>query len=311
MAATLRELRQRRTSVAATMKITKAMELIAASRVTRAQQKATKSMAYTMELVKAVSAVATYSGADHRLAQEHHEYKRSGVLVICSDRGLAGAYSANIMRATEGLIEHLNSRGLDVDLYTVGRKAKDYFTFRQVPITDSWQGFSEAPHYEHAHMIGTTLIERFLQSQDADGIGELHVVYTRFNSLVSQTVQIVRLLPLQIVDSGDIDDIVTEQLPGPADGLLPAYDFEPDADTVFDALLPMYVIDTIKFMLRESAASELAARQQAMHSASDNAEKLIQDLTRLANQARQAEITQEINEIVGGAGALSQAGQES
>lgn len=303
MASSLRELRQRRNSVAATMKITKAMELIAASRVNRAQAKAQQSAEYTYELHRAVNAVATFAQVDHPLTNEHRERKRSAVLVISSDRGLAGAFPGNVARSAEGLLKLLQSQGIEVELYTTGRKAKDYFAFRGIPVKQSWLGFSEAPHYEQAHEIGSVLMDSFLKRQGDGGVSELHVVYTHFRSLVSQRVRIVRLLPLEVVEGDDTD-------PGEfAGGHIPDYTFEPDPETVLDALLPMYIIDSIKFMLRQSAASELAARQQAMHSATDNANDLIKELTRQANQARQGEITQEINEIVGGASALA-SGQE-
>ncbi|WP_341728207.1 F0F1 ATP synthase subunit gamma [Brooklawnia sp.] len=307
MAATLRELRERRNSVAATMKITKAMELIAASRVNRAEAKAQSAREYTLELHRAVSAVSSFAQVDHPLTREHRERKRSAVLVISSDRGLAGAYPGNVTRAAEGLINLLQSKGIEIDLYTVGKKAMEYFAFRNVPVVHSWFGFGEAPHYEHAREVGQVLMERFLTHQDAGGVSELHVVYTQFNSLVSQRVRIVRLLPLLVVDSDENDgeEEIGPDVAVPAGGIAPDYAFEPDAETVLNALLPMYIIDSIKFMLRQSAASELASRQQAMHSATDNAQELIRELTRQANQARQAEITQEINEIVGGAGALS------
>lgn len=303
MGSSLRELRQRRNSVSATMKITKAMELIAASRVNRAQYKAQAASAYTQELRLAVSAVATFAQVDHPLTNEHRERKRSAVLVISSDRGLAGAHPGNIARAAEGLLKHLSSQGLEIELYTSGRKAKDYFAFRGIPVRKSWLGFSEAPHYEHAQEIGNVLMDAFLTRQAEGGVAELHVVYTQFKSLVSQRVRIVRLLPLEVVeDDGELST-------GFDEGVIPDFTFEPDPESVLNALLPMYIIDSIKFMLRQAAASELAARQQAMHSATENANDLIKELTRQANQARQAEITQEINEIIGGAGALS-AGQE-
>ncbi|BEH03510.1 F0F1 ATP synthase subunit gamma [Brooklawnia propionicigenes] len=307
MAATLRELRERRNSVSATMKITKAMELIAASRVNRAELKAQSAREYTLELHRAVNAVATFAQVEHPLTREHRERKRSAVLVISSDRGLAGAYPGNVSRAAEGLIDLLESKGITVQLFTVGKKAMEHFAFRGVPVEQSWYGFGEAPHYEHAREIGQVLMQRFLtHHQDEGGVAELHVVYTQFNSLVSQRVRIVRLLPLQVVeaDQDEGEEELGPDLSSP-EGLVPDYAFEPDAETVLNALLPMYIIDSIKFMLRQSAASELASRQQAMHSATDNAQELIRELTRQANQARQAEITQEINEIVGGAGALS------
>ncbi len=309
MAATLRELRQRRTSVAATMKITKAMELIAASRVNRAQSKAQASQDYTYELHRAVNAVATFANVEHPLTNEHRERERSAVLVISSDRGLAGAYPGNVTRAAEGLLKLLEEQGLEVELYTSGKKAKEYFEFRGVPIKQSWLGFSESPHYEHAREVGQVLMDAFLKRQAEGGVAELHVVYTHFKSLVSQRVRIIRLLPLEVVE-GNSDEEIGPDATGSLSTHVPEYSFEPDPESVLDALLPMYIVDSIKFMLRQAAASELAARQQAMHSATDNANDLIKDLTRLANQARQAEITQEINEIVGGAGALSASGQE-
>jgi len=301
MPATLRQLRERRKSVSETMKITRAMELIAASRVTRAQQRARASVPYNEELVQAVSTLASHCDAVHPLTSEPPQSLRAAVLVVSADRGLAGAYNTNVIRTAEGLLTTLRADGKEVDLYTCGRKAKDYFDYRGVPLAHSWLGFSERPHYEHAKQIGEALIEEFLLETPKGGVDELHIVFTRFRSLVSQQTQIVRLLPLLVVEG--------ENEPGASDGAGPhfeeQYEFEPDAATVLDRLLPLYVINQIRFALTESAASELAARQQAMHSATDNAKQLIDSLTRDANQARQAEITQEINEIVGGAGALT------
>lgn len=317
MAATLRELRERRNSVSTTMKITRAMEMIAASRVTRAERKAVGAEEYTLELRRAVSAVAAFSDTDHPLNSEHKQRNRSALLVISSDRGLAGGYPSNINKAAEKILGRLNVEGIETDIYTCGRKAREYFEYREVELAGSWEGFSEDPRYEHAEQIGELLMKRFLDGSAKDGIDEVHIVYTQFKSLVSQQTRIVRLLPLLIVDADDEDDTFDELLQSQrigtgddAKGIVPEYSFEPDAETVLDALTPMYIIDTIKFMLRESAASELASRQQAMHSATDNAKQLINDLTRQANQARQGEITQEITEIVSGADALSD-GQEN
>jgi len=298
MPATLRQLRERRKSVSETMKITRAMELIAASRVTRAQQRAKASVPYNAELVQAVSTLATHCDAVHPLTSEPPQSLRAAVLVVSADRGLAGAYNTNVIRTADGLMTALKADGKEVDLYTCGRKAKEYFEYRHIPIVNAWSGFSERPHYEHAKEIGESLIAQFLLETPRGGVDELHIVYTRFKSLVSQQTQIVRLLPLAVVEADDSPD-------GAAPHMEEQYDFEPDAATVLDRLLPLYVINQIRFALTESAASELASRQQAMHSATDNAKQLIDSLTRDANQARQAEITQEINEIVGGAGALT------
>lgn len=315
MVASLRELRQRRDSVATTMKITKAMEMIAASRVTKAQNKALGSQPFTLELRRAVSTVAAFSNTDHPLNREHNERLRSAVLVISSDRGLAGGYPASVTRAAQQLLTKLDEAGVKADIYACGKRAREFFEFREIELAGSWEGFSEAPRFEHAKEIGDTLMERFLTKQEDGGVGEVHVVFTEFLSLVSQRARIVRLLPLLLVDAEQGatlgEDTVGEfELNKTPSGIVPEYSFEPNPESVLDDLLPMYIVDTIKFMLRESAASELAARQQAMHSATDNAQKLIQDLTRQANQARQAEITQEITEIVSGAGALAD-GQEN
>ena len=302
MASSLRELRQRRNSVAATMKITKAMELIAASRVMKAQARAKRAVPYNEELINAVSSVAAHTTQRHPLTVEAVNPRRAAVLVCNSDRGLAGGFPTNIMRVSDGLIARLESADKEVDVFTVGRKALDYYTFRGRPVRESWTGFSENPSYQQSKEVANALMAAFFQDTDAGGVDELHVVFTRFKSMVTQTVQIVRLLPLEIVETED-DEVVTGYLPD-------TFEFEPDADTVLDALLPMYIINRVNFALMESAASELASRQQAMHSATENAQELIQNLTRDANQARQAEITQEITEIVSGAGALTEQGQE-
>ena len=293
MAATLRQLRERTKSVGSVMKITKAMELIAASRVVKAQNRAKAMVHYNDELVAAVSAVAANTTEKHPLTTERINPRRAGVLIVSADRGLAGAYNANVIRFGEGLIQRLRDAGEEVDIYVTGRRGIEYFNFRGVAVERSWSGFSERPTYKDAKEIGSYLIDEFLRADENGGVDELHVVYTRFKSLVSQQTQIVRLLPLEVVQ-GEADT-----------GLHQDYDYEPDAETVLDALLPLYIINRIHFALAESAASELAARQQAMHSATDNAKQLTARLTRDANQARQAAITQEINEIVGGAGALA------
>ena len=302
MASSLRELRQRRNSVAATMKITKAMELIAASRVMKAQARAKRAVPYNEELVTAVASVAAHTTQRHPLTVEAETPTRAAVLVCNSDRGLAGGFPTNIMRISDALIARLEGEGMEVDVYTVGRKALDYYTFRDKSVKQSWTGFSENPSYAHSKEIANALMAAFFEDTVLGGVDELHLVFTRFKSMITQTVQIVRLLPLELTEV-DEQDNDAKYLPD-------TFKFEPDADTVLDALLPMYIINRVNFALMESAASELASRQQAMHSATENAQELIQNLTRDANQARQAEITQEINEIVGGAGALAEQGQE-
>ena len=300
MALSVREYRARIKSTESMKKITRAMELIAASRIIKAQQRAQSAAPYARELTRAVSAVATFSNVDHALTVEPTDPKRAAILVVTSDRGLAGAYSTNVLKEAERLVEKLRGEGKKVDLYTSGRKGEAYFKFRQRAVAQAWTGFSDQPTYDVAAEIGARLIETFL---DEDGVDEVHVVYTRFRSMLSQEPTAVRLLPLEVVEGTE----------APEEGdLLPLYEFEPSPSEVLDSLLPRYVQSRIFFALLQAAASELAARQKAMKSATDNAEELIKKYKRIANQARQAGITQEISEIVGGVNALAdaQAGSE-
>ena len=310
MALSVREYRARIKSTESMKKITRAMELIAASRIIKAQQRAQAAAPYARELTRAVSAVATFSNVDHALTTEPENPKKAAILVVTSDRGLAGAYSSNVLKEAERLVEKLKGEGKTVDLYTSGRKGQAYFKFRQRTVVQAWTGFSDQPTYDVAADIGATLIEAFLAEeanqeagQDVSAVDEVHVVYTRFRSMINLEPTAVRLLPLEVVEG-------TEP---PAEGdLLPLYEFEPSPSEVLDSLLPRYVQSRIFFALLQAAASELAARQKAMKSATDNADELIKKYTRIANQARQAGITQEISEIVGGVNALAdaQAGSE-
>ncbi|TGN64877.1 F0F1 ATP synthase subunit gamma [Nocardioides eburneiflavus] len=302
MALSVREYRARIKSTESMKKITRAMELIAASRIIKAQQRAQAAAPYARELTRAVSAVATFSNVDHALTTEPEDPKKAAVLVVTSDRGLAGAYSSSVIKEAERLVEKLKGEGKDVDLYASGRKAEAYFKFRQRAVVQAWTGFSDQPTYDVAAEIGATLIEAFLADEDDDSdarpVDEVHVVYTRFRSMLSQEPTAVRLLPLEVVEGTEPPD---------EGDLLPLYEFEPSPSEVLDSLLPRYVQSRIFFALLQAAASELAARQKAMKSATDNADELIKKYTRIANQARQAGITQEISEIVGGVNALADA----
>ena len=301
MGAQLRIYRQRIKAVQGTKKITRAFELIATSRMVKAQQRTAASAPYTRAITRAVSAVATYSNEDHPLTTEKREVTRAAMLLVTSDRGLAGAYSANVLKAGEQLAQLLREEGKTVVPYLAGRKGSAYYKFRRRPIAAEWSGFSDAPTFELAAQIADRLIADFLTDEAEGGVDEIHIVYTRFVNMVTQVPEVVRLLPLEVVE-GDT--------PPTPDEVLPLYEFEPSAAAVLDALLPKYVEARIYNALLASAASELAARQRAMKSATDNAEELIKKYTRLANTARQGEITQEISEIVGGAGALADAGAE-
>jgi len=294
----MRVYRQRIRAVQATKKITRAMELIAASRVVKARQRVSESTPYARALTRAVSAVATFSNVDHPLTTEHPEVRRAAMVVITSDRGLAGAYSSSVLKESEKLAELLREEGKEVIPYLVGRKAVGFYKFRRREYAQEWSGFSDSPKFETAREIGERITEDFIRDFELGGVDEVHVVFTRFVSMVTQEPEVIRLLPLEVVEG-------TEP-PDPHEAL-PLYTFEPDAEQVLDALLPKYVTERLFNALLQSAASELAARQRAMKSATDNAEELIRKYTRLANQSRQAEITQEISEIVGGVEALASA----
>ncbi len=299
MALSVREYRARIKSTESMKKITRAMELIAASRIIKAQQRAQAAAPYARELTRAVSAVATYSNVDHPLTKEEEDPKRAAVLIVTSDRGLAGAFSSSVLKEAERLATTLREEGKEIDWYICGRKGEAYFRFRDRPIVQSWTGFSDQPSYDAAREVGRTLIDSFMLDAGEEGdVDEVHVVYTRFRSMLLQEPTAIRLLPLEVVEG----EAAPEK-----DEVLPLYEFEPSAEAVLDGLLPQYVQSRIFFALLQSAASELAARQKAMKSATDNADELIKKYTRIANQARQAGITQEISEIVGGVNALADA----
>jgi F-type H+-transporting ATPase subunit gamma len=292
--AQLRIVRRRIRSVQSTMKITRAQELIAASRLVRAQQRVAQSRPYTRQLTHALSEIATTEGRlDHPLLERRPEVRAAAVLVITSDRGFAGPYNANVLRTTEELTARLRQDGVEPRMYVVGRKGVSYYRFRQRDLTQSWIGFSDLPRFDNAKEVADTLLGAFLEGE----VDEIYAIFTDFVSAAVQRPQAVRFIPL-VVEEG------TERPPQP----IPMYVFEPDPEAVLDALLPRYIAARVYTAMLESAASEQAARRRAMSAATDNAEELIEVLTRQYNQARQAAITQEIMEIVGGAEALQQSG---
>ncbi len=302
MGAQLRVVRRRIKSVQATKKITRAMELIAASRIVKAQQRLNSTLPYTRELNRALTAAASNSSTigDHPLTSPHLSRDRAALLVITADRGLAGAYSSNAIREAQALSALLSDEGYEVVPYVVGRKGEGWFRFRGREVARSWTGISDQPIYEAASEIADAVLERFLQPTDEGGADEIHIVYTHFVNMVTQQTRVRRILPLEVVE-----ERVEQSEAKPT--LDPLYEFEPSAEAVLDALLPKYVRTIVYSALLESAAAEHAARRRAMKAATDNADELIKSLTRQANAARQAEITQEISEIVGGADALSSA----
>ncbi|HEU5143638.1 MAG TPA: F0F1 ATP synthase subunit gamma [Dermatophilaceae bacterium] len=309
MGAQMRIYRQRIKSVNSIKKITNAMELIAAARVVKARQRAVEAMPYTTALTRAVSAVATNANEDHPLTSPKETATRAGVVIITADRGLAGAYSVAAIKESAELVERLKGEGKEVVPYLVGRKAVSYYKFRKREYAQEWTGFTDAPTFEHAKEIADRITEDFLRDTEEGGVDEIHIVHTLFRSMVRQEPHVLRLLPLEVVEADeageeDLDLSVKQYDEGE---LIPEYSFEPNANEVLDALLPKYVRNRVFTALLSSAASELAARQRAMKSATDNAGELIKKYERLANQARQAGITQEISEIVGGADALADA----
>ncbi|MFD7308928.1 F0F1 ATP synthase subunit gamma [Promicromonospora sp. NPDC059942] len=277
-------------------KMFRAQELIAASRIGKARARTAAAAPYAQAITRAVSAVATHTDIKHPLTQEVDGAKRAAVLVVSSDRGMAGSYPASIVREAERLTQQLAAEGKEVLLYVAGRRAISYYAFRGREAVRTWTYGSERPTAEVAEEIGQALLEKFLADEDEGGVSELHVVSTQFVNMVTQRPHVVRMLPLEVVE-GVVEADEHE--------VLPLYDFEPSPEAVLDALLPRYVDQRIYAALLDAAASELAARQRAMHTATDNAEDLIRTYTRLANQARQADITQEISEIVSGADALA------
>jgi F-type H+-transporting ATPase subunit gamma len=300
MAATLRELRGRIRSAGSIKKITKAQELIATSRIGRAQMRLHAARPYASQITRMLTTLADEAALDHPLLVERPQPKRAGVLVVSSDRGLCGAYNANVFRRSEELFSLLRADGKAPVLYVVGRKALKYYTFRNWNVAGSWGGFSEQPTYDNAAEVASTLVDAFLLGSDGEadggqgqGVDELHIVYTEFRSMLSQSTQALRMAPMVVEYVGEETTVRT------------LYSFEPDATTLFESLLPRYLTTRVYAAMLESAASELASRQRAMKSATDNADDLIKALTLEANRERQAQITQEISEIVGGANALA------
>jgi F-type H+-transporting ATPase subunit gamma len=297
MAAQLRAVRARIRAVKSIAKITRAQELIASSRIIRAQQRTRAAEPYARELTQAVEALVTRSSSlTHPMISEPETVRRAAVLILTSDGGFAGAYNANVLREAARLRQRNSENQVETVTYVAGRKGIAWHRFRGIDIAREWSGFSAQPSYADAEKVAAALLEAF-EAPSEGGVDELYLVSTEFVSMLTQRPAVRRLLPMQIEEREG-------ERPG---GPLPAYEFEPNTDVVLDALLPQYVASRIYYAMLEAAASELAARRRAMKAATDNANDLLDRLTREANNARQAEITQEISEIVGGANALAEA----
>ena len=298
MAAQLRAVRARIRAVKSIAKITRAQELIASSRIIRAQQRTRAAEPYARELTQAVEALVSRSGSlNHPMVSEPESTGRAAVVILTSDGGFAGAYNANVLRESARLRQRNSDRGVDNVVYVTGRKGIGWHRFRDIPIESEWSGFSARPSYADAEKVAAALLEAFDKDRAEGGVDEIYLVATEFVSMLTQRPSVRRILPMRIEEKEG-------ERPG---GPLPSYEFEPSTDIVLDALLPQYVASRIYYAMLEAAASELAARRRAMKAATDNANDLIERLTREANNARQAEITQEISEIVGGANALADA----
>ncbi len=338
MAAQIRVLRRRIRSTQSIKKITRSQELIATSRIAKARARVNEARPYAEEMTRTLSELASNSALDHPLLVERETPHRAAVLVVTSDRGQCGGYNANVLKEAERLQSLLRDQGKEPVVYVIGRKGVSYYRFRNRPVEASWTGFSEQPAYENAAEAAQTLVAAFMagadentdpedeRSEDVQGVDELHLVYTSFKNMVTQTPQARRMAPMEVEYSGGVTAAVdgdgeesqesqeessSSGSSSQQDGPQALYEFEPDADTLFDALLPKYIGARLYAALLESAASESANRQRAMKAATDNANELIRNLTLEANQARQAQITQEISEIVGGVDALASAGSES
>lgn len=309
MSAQVRVLRQRVKAVRSTQKTTKAMEMIATSRIAKAQAKVAAAAPYAKQITEVLTALASASNLDHPLLTERETPKRAGILLITSDRGLCGGYNANAIKVAEELGALLRSEGKEPVMYVIGRKGLGYYTFRKRPVVASWTGFSEKPTYADAERASDALLPAFTVGSEGTvedgtpGIDEMHLVSTHFRSMLTQTARARRLAPMEV-------EIVEHDYSHPGAEMLPAYEFEPSVDALLDEMLPKYVRTRIYAALLDSAASESAARRAACKSATDNANDIIRNLSRQANQARQAQITQELTEIVGGADALAAIGTE-
>ncbi|APT90410.1 ATP synthase F0F1 subunit gamma [Corynebacterium sphenisci DSM 44792] len=326
--ANLRELRARIKSVNSTKKITKAQELIATSRITKAQRRVADSQPYADEIEGVISRLASASSLDHPMLREREGGRRAAVLVVTSDRGMCGGYNHNVLKKAAELRAKLEQEGHEVALYVTGKKGIDYYDFRQIPLAGAWHGFSQDPEYAATHDVRRHLIDGFVASSEGaakwreglrdvregepvTGFDQVHIVYTRFVSMLTQVPTAHQMLPIEPVFEDEEIELGEDMLSNAAEAseLQPDYEFEPDADTLLSELLPQYVSRSLFAVMLEAAASESAARRNAMKSATDNANELVKDLSRVANQARQAQITQEITEIVGGAGALDDSGE--
>lgn len=321
--ATLRELRDRIRSVNSTKKITKAQELIATSQITKAQQRVAAAKPYADEMVNVMERLAAASSLDHPMLRERENGRVAAILVVTSDRGMAGGYNHNVLKKAAGLERMLKEAGYEVVRYVTGGKGVTHYSFRDMDIAGAWTGWSQKPSWEETHDVRRHLIDGFLAGSEGEvewregltapegesvrGFDQVHVVYTEFVSMLAQEARVHQLLPIEAVLDGNEEE--QENSTSDSGEIQPDMAYEPDPDALMEKLLPAYVSRSLYSIFLESSASESASRRTAMKNATDNATELANDLSREANQARQAKITQEITEIIGGAGALSGSGE--
>ena len=321
--ATLRELRDRIRSVNSTKKITKAQELIATAQITKAQQRVEAAKPYADELKDVMERLADASSLAHPMLHERENGKVAAILVVTSDRGMAGGYNHNVLKKATQLERMLSDAGYEVVRLVTGNKGVTHYKFRDMDVEAAWTGFSQKPSWEDTHDVRHFVIDGYMagsegtvkwregvngaEGREVRGFDVVHVVFTEFVSMLSQEARVEQLLPIEPV----LEEFKYEQddMLSTSGDVAPDMNFEPDPDTVMDELMPVYVSRLLYSIFLEAAAAESASRRTAMKNATDNATDLANNLSREANQARQAKITQEITEIIGGAGALSGSGE--
>lgn len=285
-------------------KIFNAQEMIASSHIAKARDVALNAKPYTDAIFDAVQALVAHTHITHPIAVKDENNPRVAVLALTSDRGMAGPYTSSIIRETESLLARLKDAGKKPELFVYGRRGSTYYKYRNRDVAATWEGDTDQPGVEIAETISNALMDAYMKPADQGGVSELYIVYTEFINMVVQKVRVLRMLPVEIVGQGNVS-VPDPDEPVDTANMSPLYAFEPSLDEVLDAILPKYIQSRIHECLLTAAASETASRQNAMHTATDNARNLIDDLTRKLNASRQASITQELTEIIGSADALN------
>ena len=292
-------LKSRIASTSSLEKIFNAQEMIASSHIAKARDVALNAKPYSDAISDAVQALVQHTHIDHPIVKKRENGTRVAVLALTSDRGMAGPYTSSIIRETESLLARLDEQGKQTELYVYGRRGVSYYKYRNRDIAGTWEGNTDKPGVEVAEAISNALVDAYMKPDEEGGVSELYIVFTEFVNMVVQKVRVLRMLPVEVVaDPSKVNNDLNAEAS-------PLYSFEPSVDEVLDAILPKYIQSRIHECLLTAAASETANRQNAMHTATENARSLIDDLTRKLNASRQASITQELTEIIGSADALN------